>query len=79
MIIAFNVRPVSQAAELAQREGVDIRYYAVIYQAIEDVEAALKGILKPEFGEDRFGTAEIRANRASPPQRRSGRRVASTQ
>src|SRR6185312_3589266 len=46
--------------ELARREGVDIRYYSIIYQAIEEVEAALKGMLKPEFEEAQLGTAEIR-------------------
>jgi len=56
VIIGFNVRP----GELAQREGVDIRYYSIIYQAIEEVEAALKGMLKPEFEEAQLGTAEIR-------------------
>ena len=49
-----------RAGELAQREGVDIRYYSIIYQAIEEVEAALKGMLKPEFEEAQLGTAEIR-------------------
>jgi translation initiation factor IF-2 len=60
VIIGFNVRPERNAQELADREGVDIRYYSVIYQAIEEVEAALKGMLKPEFEEVRLGTAEIR-------------------
>ncbi len=60
VIIGFNVRPAGRAAELAQREGVDIRYYSVIYQAIEEIEAALKGMLKPEFEEVQLGTAEIR-------------------
>jgi translation initiation factor IF-2 len=46
--------------ELADREGVDIRYYSVIYQAIDEVEAALKGMLKPEFEEVQTGTAEVR-------------------
>ena len=59
VIIGFNVRP-GRAGELAQREGVDIRYYSIIYQAIEEVEAALKGMLKPEFEEAQLGTAEIR-------------------
>ena len=59
VIIGFNVRP-GRAGELAQREGVDIRYYSIIYQAIEEVEAALKGMLKPEFEEVQLGTAEIR-------------------
>src|SRR5450756_2354572 len=60
VIIGFNVRPAGRAGELAQREGVDIRYYSVIYQALEEIEAALKGMLKPEFEEIRLGTAEIR-------------------
>ncbi len=60
VIIGFNVRPAGRAGELAQREGVDIRYYSIIYQAIEEVEAALKGMLKPEFEEIQLGTAEIR-------------------
>jgi len=60
VIVGFNVRPAGRAGELAQREGVDIRYYTVIYQAIEEIEAALKGMLKPEFEEAQLGTAEIR-------------------
>ncbi|MFD0686494.1 translation initiation factor IF-2 [Actinomadura fibrosa] len=60
VIIGFNVRPERNAQELADREGVDIRYYSVIYQAIEEVEAALKGMLKPEFEEVQLGTAEVR-------------------
>ncbi|HEX6468898.1 MAG TPA: translation initiation factor IF-2, partial [Streptosporangiaceae bacterium] len=60
VIIGFNVRPERNAQELAEREGVDIRYYSVIYQAIEEVEAALKGMLKPEFEEVQLGTAEVR-------------------
>ena len=61
IIIGFNVRPAERVGELAEREGIDIRYYSVIYQAIEDVEAALKGMLKPEYEEVQLGTAEIRA------------------
>jgi translation initiation factor IF-2 len=60
VIIGFNVRPAGRAGELAQREGVDIRYYSVIYQAIEEVEAALKGMLKPIFEEVQLGSAEVR-------------------
>ncbi len=60
IIIGFNVRPQGKATELADREGVEIRYYSVIYQAIEEIEAALKGMLKPEFEESQLGTAEIR-------------------
>ncbi|MFM2437575.1 MAG: translation initiation factor, partial [Actinomycetota bacterium] len=60
VIIGFNVRPEGKARELAEREDVDVRFYSVIYQAIDDVEAALKGMLKPEFEEIQLGTAEIR-------------------
>ena len=60
IIIGFNVRPQGKATELADREGVEIRYYSVIYNAIEEIEAALKGMLKPEFEESRLGAAEIR-------------------
>ena len=60
LIIGFNVRPQGKATELADREGVEVRYYSVIYQAIEEIEAALKGMLKPEFEEVQLGTAEIR-------------------
>jgi translation initiation factor IF-2 len=60
VIIGFNVRPQGKATEVADREGVDIRYYSVIYQAIDEIEAALKGMLKPEFEEQQLGTAEIR-------------------
>ncbi len=60
IIVGFNVRAEGQNADYADREGVEIRYYSVIYQAIEEVEAALKGMLKPEFEEVELGTAEIR-------------------
>ncbi len=60
IIIGFNVRPQGKATELADKEGVEIRYYSVIYNAIEEIEAALKGMLKPEFEEARLGAAEIR-------------------
>jgi len=60
IIIGFNVRFAERVEELADREGVDVRFYSVIYQAIDDVEAALKGLLKPEFEEVRLGSAEIR-------------------
>jgi translation initiation factor IF-2 len=60
VIIGFNVRPERNAQEAADREGVDIRYYSIIYQAIEEVEAALKGMLKPEYEEIQLGTAQIR-------------------
>lgn len=60
IIIGFNVRAEGRARTAADREGVDIRYYSVIYQAIEEIEAALKGMLKPEYEEVRLGSAEIR-------------------
>jgi translation initiation factor IF-2 len=60
-IIGFNVRASTKVRDLADREGVEIRYYTVIYQAIEEIEAALKGMLKPEYEEVELGTAEIRA------------------
>jgi translation initiation factor IF-2 len=60
IIIGFNVRPQGKSSEMADREGVDIRYYSVIYAAIDDIEAALKGMLKPEFEEVQLGSAEIR-------------------
>ena len=60
IIIGFNVRPQGKATEVADREGVEIRYYSVIYQAIDEIEAALKGMLKPEFEQVALGTAEIR-------------------
>jgi translation initiation factor IF-2 len=60
IIIGFNVRAEGQNADVADREGVEIRYYSVIYQAIDDIEAALKGMLKPEFEEVQLGTAEVR-------------------
>ncbi|MBQ1075186.1 translation initiation factor IF-2 [Micromonospora sp. C31] len=59
-IIGFNVRAANKVREIADREGVEIRYYTVIYQAIEEIEAALKGLLKPEYEEVELGTAEIR-------------------
>lgn len=61
VIIAFNVRAEGKATEIATQEGVDIRYYTVIYKAIEEVEAALKGMLKPIYEERDAGAAEIRA------------------
>ncbi|MFB9314530.1 translation initiation factor IF-2, partial [Nocardioides plantarum] len=61
IIIGFNVRPQGKATEMADKEGVEIRYYTVIYQAIDEIEAALKGMLKPEFEESTLGQAEIRA------------------
>ncbi|MGZ9933729.1 translation initiation factor IF-2 [Streptomyces sp. NC-S4] len=60
IVIGYNVRAVGRAAQMADREGVDVRYYSVIYQAIEEIEAALKGLLKPEYEEVELGTAEVR-------------------
>jgi len=61
IIIGFNVRPQGKATEMADKEGVEIRYYSVIYQAIDEIEAALKGLLKPIYEESSLGQAEIRA------------------
>ena len=60
VIIGFNVKTAERVADMADREGVDIKFYSVIYQAIDDVEAAMKGMLKPEYEEVQLGTAEIR-------------------
>ena len=60
VILGFNVRAQGKATEMADRENVDMRYYSVIYRAIEDVEAALKGMLKPIYEEKELGQAEIR-------------------
>ncbi|MCH9761885.1 MAG: translation initiation factor IF-2 [Actinomycetia bacterium] len=61
IILGFNVRAEGKATELANREGVDIRYYSVIYQAIDEIQSALKGMLKPVYEEKELGRAEIRA------------------
>ena len=60
IIIAFNVRPDSNAKDIADKEEIEIKQYSIIYQAIEDVEAAMKGMLDPEFVEKIIGTAEVR-------------------
>jgi translation initiation factor IF-2 len=60
IVIGFNVRPDAKARELAEREGVDVRLYRVIYDAIDDVKAALSGMLKPEQREAELGRAEVR-------------------
>nr|WP_314841285.1 translation initiation factor IF-2 [uncultured Microbacterium sp.] len=60
IIVGFNVRPDTKARERAQREGVDIRFYSVIYNAIDEIENSLKGMLKPEYEEVQSGVAEIR-------------------
>ena len=64
-MLGFNVRAEGKATELANREGVDIRYYTVIYQAIDEIEKALKGMLKPEFEEVELGRP--RSARSSGP------------
>ncbi|MFZ0835632.1 MAG: translation initiation factor IF-2, partial [Mycobacterium sp.] len=61
IIIGFNVRAEGKATELANREGVEIRYYSVIYQAIDEIEKALRGLLKPVYEERELGRAEVRA------------------
>ncbi|MFB7843490.1 translation initiation factor IF-2 [Microbacterium sp. NPDC056052] len=60
IIVGFNVRPDPKAREAASREGVDVRFYSVIYNAIDEIENSLKGMLKPEFEEVQSGVAEIR-------------------
>ncbi|MFM1952810.1 MAG: translation initiation factor [Actinomycetota bacterium] len=60
IIVGFNVRPDAKARERAQREGVDVRYYSVIYNALDEIESSLKGMLKPEFEEVQSGVAEVR-------------------
>lgn len=59
VVIGFNVRPAQRVAEYADSQGVDMRFYNVIYQAIEDVESAMKGMLKPIYEEKQMGVAEI--------------------
>lgn len=60
IIIGFNVRPATGAVSIAEREKVDMRTYRIIYEAIEDVEKAMKGMLSPEFVEEELGKAEVR-------------------
>ena len=60
VIIGFNVKPEPQTAVFAEQEGVEVKFYTVIYKAIEEIEASLKGLLKPEFEEAVLGNAEIR-------------------
>ncbi|MBR2704189.1 MAG: translation initiation factor IF-2 [Clostridia bacterium] len=60
IIIAFNVRPVGSAKEMAEKEGVEIKQYSIIYKAIEDVEAAMKGLLDPIYEEKVIGNAQVR-------------------
>jgi translation initiation factor IF-2 len=61
IVIGFNVRPDAQARELAEKEGVDVRLYRVIYDAIDDIRGALSGMLAPKEEETELGTAEVRA------------------
>jgi len=60
IVVGFNVRPSASASDLAQKEKIDIRVYRIIYNAIEDIQAAIKGMLEPEYKENRIGHAEIR-------------------
>lgn len=60
IVIGFNVRPTGNVADLAEEVGVDMRMYRVIYQAIEDIEAAMKGMLEPKYKEEILGHAEVR-------------------
>jgi len=60
IIIGFNVKPDNKAKERADREGVDVRFYSVIYAALDDIEKSLKGMLKPEYEEAQLGSAEVR-------------------
>ena len=60
VVVGFNVKPEPQTAIFADEEGVEVRFYSVIYKAIEEIEAALKGLLKPEFEEAVIGNAEVR-------------------
>src|SRR5262245_14934727 len=61
IVVGFNVRPDAQARELAEKEGVDVRLYRVIYDAIDDIRSALAGMLQPEEQENELGRAEVRA------------------
>ena len=60
IIIAFNVRPMPTAKDMAEKDEIEIKQYSVIYQAIDDVEAAMKGMLAPKFKEVIIGNAEVR-------------------
>jgi len=60
VVIGYNVKPEPQTAIFADQEGVEVRFYSVIYQAIDDIELSLKGLLKPEYEEVVLGNAEIR-------------------
>ena len=60
ILLGFNVRPTNTAKQVAEREGVEIRTYDVIYKALEEIEAAMRGMLAPESVENETGTAEVR-------------------
>src|SRR5205823_7682354 len=60
VVLGFNVRPVGDASAVAEREGVEIRAYSVIYRAIEDLRAAMEGLLEPEEVEETVGSVEVR-------------------
>ena len=60
VVIGFNVKPEPQTAIYADQEGVEVRFYSVIYQAIDEIELSLKGLLKPEYEEAILGNAEVR-------------------
>ena len=60
IIIAFNVRPIPAAKEMADKEEIQIKQYSIIYQAIEEIELAMKGMLAPKFEEKVIGNAEVR-------------------
>jgi translation initiation factor IF-2 len=60
IILGFNVRPVGDAASVAQREGVEIRSYSIIYQALDELRAAMQGLLAPEEVEETVGSVEVR-------------------
>src|SRR3712207_2123281 len=60
ILLGFNVRPTNTARQVAEREGVEIRTYDVIYKALEEIEAAMRGMLAPETAENETGTAEVR-------------------
>lgn len=61
IIIGFNVRPETNAKNLAEKEKVDIKLYRIIYDVIEDIKAAMKGLLEPKYKEVELGRAEVRA------------------
>jgi translation initiation factor IF-2 len=61
IVLGFNVRPVGEARQVAEREGVEIRHYSVIYRAMEEIRAAMEGLLEPEEVESTLGQVEVRA------------------